>query len=128
MRKIHPLMLVSPQAKSYDGDSSTGTLSEGAVVRTLEKAARSTADAMAGLEDALKRVLGSSSGIDAAVRDGLMKALRNEAREGASIGVSTVKGKKSGNVFLQGGGRILLIVVIYQNQIRFVLLQGAINN
>lgn len=70
-------------------------------MRTLEKAARSTADAMSGLEDALRRALGSSSGIDATVREGLMEALRNEAREWASIGASMVEGE-SGNDFYGG--------------------------
>ncbi|CAM9352187.1 unnamed protein product, partial [Laminaria digitata] len=69
-----------PFIPSCDGDSNTGSLSDGAVGRTLEKATRSTADAMSGLEDALKQVLGSSSGIDARVREEITAALRNEAR------------------------------------------------
>ena len=73
-----------PQAKSCDDDSSTETLSDGAVVGTLEKAARSTSDAMSGLEDALKRALGSSSSIDTKVREELMAALLNEVRQWAT--------------------------------------------
>lgn len=86
-------------------------------MRTLEKAARSTADAMSGLEDALKRALGSSSGIDAAVREGLMEALRNEAREWAPIGVSMVKGK-SENGFLKGGSHPTSCYISEPNVVR----------
>lgn len=70
-----------PQAKSFDGDSNAETLPDGIVVRTLEKVARSTGDAMSGLEDAINHILGSSSGVSATVREQLTAALRKEARK-----------------------------------------------